>query len=179
MFEAFYRHHIRFVERFVARRFRDVEDVADLTADIFLAAIDSAATYQPARGAPIAWLYGIARNVVAARLRQRSRDLQTVSKVSGQRLLDADAIARLEEQIDAERRCRRLYDALGALPVRDRALIEMVSVDGMSVSEAAGLLGMKPGPARVRLHRSRALVKSQLQPDEQPLAAATTKEVTS
>ena len=35
-FEAFYREHVEAVQRFVARRVRDPERAADLTADIFL-----------------------------------------------------------------------------------------------------------------------------------------------
>jgi RNA polymerase sigma-70 factor (ECF subfamily) len=42
-FEAFYRAHIELVRRFVARRVSDPHLAADLTADVFLAAIDAAA----------------------------------------------------------------------------------------------------------------------------------------
>jgi DNA-directed RNA polymerase specialized sigma24 family protein len=38
----------------------------------------------------------------------------------------------------------------------------MVAVDGMSVTEAAELLGVKPATARVRLHRSRARLRDHL-----------------
>jgi RNA polymerase sigma-70 factor (ECF subfamily) len=42
--------------------------------------------------------------------------------------------------------------------------MELVAVDGLSVTEAAAVLGMKPATARVRLHRSRTRVQSHLQP---------------
>src|SRR5206468_1886418 len=38
---------------------------ADLTADVFVAVIESAGSYRRSRGEPVAWLFGIARNVVA------------------------------------------------------------------------------------------------------------------
>ena len=41
------------------------------------------------------------------------------------------------------------------LPEDDRALIELVALDGLSVADAAQVLGVKPGTARVRLHRAR------------------------
>src|SRR5580704_2154869 len=44
LFEAFYREHVEAVQRFVARRVGDRELAADLTADIFVAAIESAHT---------------------------------------------------------------------------------------------------------------------------------------
>ncbi|MFC7713577.1 RNA polymerase sigma factor [Nonomuraea recticatena] len=59
--------------RFVVRRVNDPHLAADLTADIFLAALDSAHTYRPGRGSEIAWLYGVARNVVSAQLRRTAR----------------------------------------------------------------------------------------------------------
>jgi RNA polymerase sigma factor (sigma-70 family) len=174
VFEAFYREHLEEVQRFVARRVSDPHLAADLTADIFLAAIDGASGYRPHRGRPIAWLYGIARNVVAAEVRRQVRDLRAVQRLSVRRLLDADAQARIEERIDAERETRDLYAALARLPDRDRALMELVAVEGLPVTEAAAVLGVKPATARVRLHRSRLRVQSHLRPRHQ---AALTQEV--
>jgi len=163
-FEVFYRDNLETVRRFVARRVADPHLAADLTAEIFLAAVDSAASYRPDRGAPAAWLVGVARNVLATEFRRQSRDRAVVRRISGRRLLDADSLALIEERIDAEREARRLYAALASLPRRDRALMELVALDGLSVTEAAAVLGVKPGTARVRLHRSRARVQAQLHP---------------
>ncbi|WP_200954393.1 MULTISPECIES: RNA polymerase sigma factor [unclassified Nocardioides] len=164
--EAFYREHAETVKTFLARRIADPHQVADLTADIFLAAIGSADRYRPDEGAPLPWLLGIARNAVADATRRRARRLRAESRIQGRRLLDEDATARIAERIDAERLTRALYDALAALPARDRRLMELVAVDGLSVTDAAAELGVKPGTARVRLHRSRARV--QLHMDNNP-----------
>ena len=163
-FEAFYREHLETVHRFVARRVADPQLAADLTAEVFLAAVDSASTYRPDRGSPGAWLVGVARHVMATEFRRQSRDQAVVRRIAGRRLLDADSLARIEERIDAEREARELYEALASLPPRDRALMELIALDGLSVIEAAAVLGVKPGTARVRLHRSRARVQSQLTP---------------
>ena len=48
--EAFYRDHVEAVQRFVARRVSDPHLAADLTADVFLAAVDSASSYDSSRG---------------------------------------------------------------------------------------------------------------------------------
>ena len=42
IFEAFYREHVEDLQRFIARRVGERERAADLTAEIFLAAIESA-----------------------------------------------------------------------------------------------------------------------------------------
>jgi len=163
-FEAFYREHVEAVERFVARRVSDPHYAVDLTAETFERAYRKRRSYRASRGTMDAWLFGIARNVVAAEFRRQARDREATRRLSGRRHLDADSLTRLEERIDAERETSRLYDALASLPGRDRALMELVAVDGLSVTEAAAVLGVKPGTARVRLHRSRARIQSHLLP---------------
>jgi len=165
-FEAFYRDHLETVRRFVARRVSDPHLAADLTADVFLAAIDAADGYRADRGSPAGWLLGVARHVVAGEVRRQVRQRRATSRIAGRRLLDPDSVTRIEERIDAERFARELYAALDRLPPRDRALMELVALDGLPVAEAAAVLGVKPGTARVRLHRSRRLVQSHLLPQE-------------
>jgi RNA polymerase sigma-70 factor, ECF subfamily len=163
-FEAFYREHVDAVERFVARRVRDAHLVADLTTDVFLAAIDSAHRYRPRRAEPIAWLYGVARNVVAAEFRRSERERCATKRVAGRSLVDDDDLARLEERIDAESRARGLHDAMARLPDGERAVLELVAVDGLAVGEAAQALGIRAVAARVRLHRARRWLQEQLDP---------------
>jgi RNA polymerase sigma-70 factor (ECF subfamily) len=160
--EAFYRDHVEAVQRFVARRVSDPHLAADLTADIFLAAVDSAAGYDAGRGPVVAWLYGVGRNAIAAEARRRSRELRTAKRIEGRRLLDGASFTRIEERLDAERSSRRMYRAIAELPEADRALLELVALDGLSVADAARVLGVKPATARVRLHRSRARVTARL-----------------
>jgi RNA polymerase sigma-70 factor (ECF subfamily) len=160
--EAFYRDHVEAVQRFVARRVSDPHLAADLTADVFLAAVDGAATYDSRRGPVVAWLYGVGRNAIAAEARRRTRELHAVRRIEGRRLLDGAALARIEERLDAERESRRLHRAIAELPEDDRALLELVSLDGLSIADAARVLGVKPATARVRLHRSRARVTARL-----------------
>jgi DNA-directed RNA polymerase specialized sigma24 family protein len=64
--EVFYRQHIEAVTRFLARRAADPFAVADMTAEVFVAAIRCAADFEPGLGSERAWLYGIARNIAAS-----------------------------------------------------------------------------------------------------------------
>lgn len=155
LFEEFYRRNIDGVLRFVARRVDDPHTAADLTAEIFLAAIDSAGRYRPGLGSETAWLYGIARNIVAAEHRRTAKEARLNRRIVGHRLLEPDDIARLEERLDAEREGRYALAALASLPEAERALLELVVVDQLTVSEAAAALGIRQATARVRLHRAR------------------------
>jgi RNA polymerase sigma factor (sigma-70 family) len=143
------------VTRFVARRVADPQLVADLTAEVFLTVIEAAAGYRGSHGGPRTWLYGIARNVIAAEFRRSAREQHAASLIAGRRLLDADDVDRLTQRIDALRQVRELHAALQALPEGERAVLELVAVDGLTVAEAAAALRIRPVAARVRLHRAR------------------------
>lgn len=154
-FEAFYREHLPWVRRFVARRVDDPHTAADLTADVFLAVVDGADSYRPAAGTPVAWLSGVARNVVADHVRRRLREARATARFRGRALLDDASLERIAERIDSERTARELYRSLASLPDSQRAVVELVAVDGLSLVEAAQALGISPGSARVRYHRAR------------------------
>jgi RNA polymerase sigma-70 factor (ECF subfamily) len=163
IFEAFYREHVAAVERFVVRRVGDRERAADLTAEIFLAAIDSVHRYRSRRGTPRAWLFGIARLVVADDGRRLHRRAAGEERLRGSALLDTDDAARLDERIDASARARELYRAMEYLPETERTVLELVALDELSVNEAAAAAGVRAGTARVRLHRARRKLRTALE----------------
>jgi RNA polymerase sigma factor (sigma-70 family) len=170
VFEVFYREHVDAVQRLVARRIADPHLAADLTAEVFLAAIDAAASYRPRRGAPALWLFGVARNVVNSEFRSAAREKQVNARFEGRRLLADDDIVRAQERIDAEARSRELYAALDGLTDAERAVFELSALDGLSATEAARALGIRPVTARVRLHRARHTLRRELAPQEaQPM----------
>jgi RNA polymerase sigma factor (sigma-70 family) len=159
-FAEFYRAHLDEVTRFVTRRVADPQLAADLTADVFLAVIEAAADYRGSFGGPRTWLFGIARNVIAAEFRRSARQRRAEGLIAGRRLLDAGDVDRLVAKIDAFRHVRELHEELKALPDGERAVLELVAVDGLSVAEAAAALGIRPVAARVRLHRARRALRS-------------------
>ena len=129
LFEEFYRRHVDAVMRFVARRVDDPHTAADLTAEIFLAVLDSADSYRPRLGSETAWLYGIARDVVSSERRRIARETERDLRISGRRFLNADDIVRIEDRLDAERPARRMLAALAGLPEGERVVIELIAVD--------------------------------------------------
>ncbi|MGW0419486.1 RNA polymerase sigma factor [Streptomyces sp. NPDC003015] len=164
LFEEFYRRHVEAITSFVARRVTDPHTVADLTAEIFLAVLDSAHTYRASRGSERGWLYGIARNIVAGERRRVARETDRDRRISGRRLLAADDIARLEDKLDAQSPGRRALAALERLPAGERAVLELVAVDELTVGEAATALGISQVAARVRLHRARKTLREGTDP---------------
>lgn len=163
-FEVFYREHIDAVQRFVARRVADPQLVADLTAEVFVAVIRSAHTYRADRGSVVGWLYGVAHNVVAAERRRRAREHRAHERVAGRRELTGEDIARIEDRIDAEARARQLGAAMDRLSKGERAVLELVVLDGLTVTDAAHALKVQPVTARVRLYRAKRALREQLAP---------------
>lgn len=161
-FERFYREHVEAVQCFVARRVDDPYLAADLTADVFVAVIESAGSYRRSRGEPVAWLYGIARNVVAGERRRKARELRMAARVRGRELVDGDDLVALHERIDGESAARALFGELRLLAAGERAVFELVALDGLSVGEAGRALGIGGVAARVRLHRARRRLRSVL-----------------
>lgn len=158
-FAAFYRAYFDTVLGFVSRRVTDAHLAADLTAEVFLAALQSGSAYR-GDGPPAAWLLGIARRVVASEHRRVATDRAAQQRISGRRLLEPADVEALEERIDAERKAREMYDLLRQLPASQRAVVELVAVDGLSLHDAAAVLGIRPSTARVRWLRARRVLHS-------------------
>ena len=69
-FGVFYERHERAVLGFLGAATRSAELAADLTAETFAAALESAGAFDPERGSARVWLFGIARNVLASSARR-------------------------------------------------------------------------------------------------------------
>jgi RNA polymerase sigma-70 factor (ECF subfamily) len=158
-FERLYRANVGAVTAFFARRSGEPQTVADLTADTFVEAITSFATFDPRRGTARAWVFGIARRIYAAHCEAHSRQQARVQRLAGRRELDPDQVGELLDRIDAERDGRALVSELATLPALDRAVVELVDIAGLRTKEAASVLGLSGGAVRMRLMRARARLR--------------------
>jgi RNA polymerase sigma factor (sigma-70 family) len=152
-FERLYRANVEAVTAYFARRSADPHVVADLTA------ITSFGSFDPGRGTARAWVFGIARHVYAAYCEAYGQQQDRLQRLAGRRDLEPDQVEELLDRIDAERAGRDLVTGLGLLPDRDRALVELVDLAGLRPKEAAAVLGVTPGAARMRLMRARAQLR--------------------
>jgi RNA polymerase sigma factor (sigma-70 family) len=158
-FEALYRANVTAVTAYFARRSADPQTVADLTADTFVQVITSFATFDPRKGTPRAWVFGIARRIYATHCQAHSQQRSRVERLAGRRELAPDEAGELIDRIDAERAGRALVTGLTTLPAADRAVVELVDLAGLQASEAARVLGIAPGTLRMRLMRARARLR--------------------
>lgn len=173
-FERLYRANVEAVTAYFARRSADPHAVADLTADTFVEVITRFGSFDPRKGTARAWVFGIARHVYAAHCEAYSHQQHKVERLAGRRDLDRDQIEELLDRIDAERAGRDLVSGLAALPERDRGVVELVDIAGLSPKEAATSLGLAPGTVRMRLMRARARLRKQAGPTGPTAAPAGT-----
>jgi RNA polymerase sigma factor (sigma-70 family) len=160
-FERLYRANVDAVTAYFARRTADPQQVADLTADTFVAVITGFESFDPRKGTARAWLFGIAGHVYAAYCQAYSQQQHKLQRLAGRRDLDQDQLEELLERIDAERAGHGLLAELARLPERDRAVIDLVDLAGLRPQEAATALGLAPGTVRMRLMRARARLRRQ------------------
>jgi RNA polymerase sigma factor (sigma-70 family) len=164
-FESLYRANVAVVTAYFARRSSDPQIVADLTADTFVQAITTFATFDPRKGTPRAWVFGIVRRIYAAHCQAHSQQRSRVERLAGRRELAPDEVGELIDRIDAERAGRALVTELTTLPAADRAVVELVDLAGLQPKEAAQVLGVAPGALRMRLMRARARLRKAAGPD--------------
>jgi RNA polymerase sigma-70 factor (ECF subfamily) len=162
-FAAFYRRHLPVVLRFVLGRVGDRELSADLTAEVFAAALLARRSFDPARGHARAWLCTIAANKIADSLR-RGR----VEDACRRRLqmapvgFDDDDLGRVEERADAGSAVGNLEELFAGLPADTRAVLEARVVDDRDYAEIAAQLGCSESVVRQRVSRGLARLRLQL-----------------
>ncbi len=163
-FEAVYRANISGVTAFFARRVLEPQSVADLASETFVQAISSLRSFDPHRGSPRAWLFGIARHVYARHCDQLATGRAAAEELATRRALDDDEIDQLAERIDDQRAGRELLARLIDLPEFERTAVELVDLSGLTPREAARALDTSPTALRVRLFRARTRLRRQGEP---------------
>lgn len=148
-FRALYDGNFAAVLGYALRRVDQPADAADVVAEVFLVAWRRFDEAPPGDGRP--WLFGIARHVLANYHRGRRR-----SQRLGSRLRDRLARDVVPDPAVGVAEWDRIRAALLRLSPDDRELLMLVGWDGLTPTEAAGVIGISPGTARMRLARARA-----------------------
>lgn len=157
-FRALYDGNFAAVLGYALRRVEQPADAADVVSEVFLVAWRRLDEAPGGDGRP--WLFGIARHVLA----NYHRGLRRRHRLGG-RLRDAltrDVVPDPAVSLAEWDRVRRMLMKLGP---DDRELLMLVGWDGLTPSEAAGVIGIAPGAARMRLARARQRFRELLEPD--------------
>jgi RNA polymerase sigma factor (sigma-70 family) len=165
-FERLYRLNIDAVMAYFARRCAEPQTVADLTSETFVRGAAGFGGFDPGRGSPRAWVFGIAAHVYAWHCERAANGRDAVARLAGRRALEADEIEELAGKIDAERAGRALIAQCARLPALERAAIELVDLCDLTPKEAAAALGVSRVVLRKRLSRARTRLRKEHHRDE-------------
>jgi RNA polymerase sigma factor (sigma-70 family) len=153
-FGAFYRRHERAMLVFFRRRTSTPEAAADLTAEVFAAALASSKRFRPGGSPPIAWLYAIANNKLSSsrkrgRIEERARKrLQTEPLV-----LTDDALDRIEALMDASRSAQVIRELLERLPPEQHDAVRSHILEERRYDDIASDLQCSQAVVRQRVSR--------------------------
>jgi RNA polymerase sigma-70 factor (ECF subfamily) len=137
----------------------------DLLEEVWVRAFRSRDRYDD-RSAALAWLYGIARNVLLGHFRSQHSiaAADTGQRPSG----EPDPWDAVDDRLDARRTVSGLTDALAALSAEDREVLLLVAWEQLTSAEVAVVLDIPQGTARSRLHRARVQLRASLETPESP-----------
>lgn len=128
----------------------DRDTAEEITGDVFLQAWRSAASYDPGRGSPVAWLLTIARSRAIDRLRATAGDRRQLAPFE-LGLKAAASEPGPEEASSLVQRSRFVRSALERLSREQREAIELAFFAGLSHNEIADTLGAPLGTVKTRI----------------------------
>lgn len=140
---------------FFARRVGSPEVAIDLTAETFAQAFASRARFSgSSEQEGIAWLYGIARHVLAHHLRDREIDRRALERlgVMAQPLVNED-IERILELAELDGLLSATADAVDRLPREQREAVLLRVRDELDYEQLAKRTGVSEETARSRVSR--------------------------
>ena len=184
-FEVVFERHYSAIRRYVARRLSPA-CADDVAAEVFCIAFDRRRQLIEQRpDCPVvAWLYGIATNLVRRRRRDERRQLRAYAR-AGADVVAPESPADLTDRVDARRAAPAVGRALASLSADERDVLLLYALADLDYQGIADALQIPIGTVRSRLARARARAARHLA-DHDPgpngpsdLRAADTKETSS
>ena len=150
-----YERHAGWLVVRLSHRYGDPDVVNEAVQDTFLAVWRRPDSFR-GEGDPAAWLWGIAIRRLLDRVRRRSRWETVVEWIKPGVVVSAeDEVLVGVEHSDAG-------SALDHLSPELKAVMQATVLDGLTVREAAQLLGIPAGTVKTRMMRARRLLREEL-----------------
>lgn len=146
---------------FVMRRTRDAGKTEDLVQQTFLQMHCARRHFAP--GAAVTpWAFAIARRILIDTFRKKGRDPLRVEE-EAEDTRESVAPGASPDEITARRRLgRRMSEELARISETDRTAFELVKCDGLSMAEAAEVLGTTANAVKLRAFRTAEVLRATL-----------------
>jgi RNA polymerase sigma factor (sigma-70 family) len=157
-FGIFYDRHARAVIEYFARRTRDPESAADLTAETFAAAIIARRRFRPGPVPASAWLFGIARHKLADFQRRGFAEDRMLRRLEVERPRlgeeDVQLAGLMADEVSLQ--------LLSELPEDERGAIQAHVLDGSEYAEIAAAAVISEPAARMRVSRGLGRLRARM-----------------
>jgi RNA polymerase sigma-70 factor (ECF subfamily) len=146
---------------YLARMSGSSVNASDLVQETFLRMHRARATFAPG-GAVLPWAYAIARNVALDHARAaRLRETERLPSDPGPEMVDRGG-ADAESAAIAAQAARVVEEVLANLPVAQRDAFVLIRYEGLSVQDAAAVLGATPTAVKLRAFRAYEALRAAL-----------------
>lgn len=147
-----YEHYGRTAYGLALKIVREEGEAEDIVHDAFVAVVQRADQYHPARGTVAAWLVTTVRNLALDRARRRTRRAHIVeTELKHDRPQDSSSP---EESLAAVREHVRVREAMAKLPQAQRETLEIAFFEGLSYPEIAERENVPLGTIKSRAARA-------------------------
>jgi RNA polymerase sigma-70 factor (ECF subfamily) len=143
-FERIYAEHCEAVRAYVRRRAPEAV-VDDVVSDTFVVCLRKIGRVPPE---PLPWLYAVARKTLANERRKRARVAPSQTSLGSEPEPVGDGV---------------LAAAFNRLSENDREVLRLIAWEGLSLTDAATVLGCSGVACRVRYHRAKSRLASRLE----------------
>jgi len=168
-FRALVSKHGGLVVTLADRYARDVDELEDLTQEIWLQVYRKRHTYEE-RGSLLAWILAVGRNVCVSHRRGADRHEKALDRLAASSPPEQRTAEPVEVDIDTERMAAIAMDALAKLPYRQREAITCRLIEGLDSDEAARRMNCKKGTIRSLLRNGLIGIRKQLEERHGPVS---------
>jgi RNA polymerase sigma-70 factor, ECF subfamily len=149
-----YRTHVGDVARWAERLAGPGFDLPDLVHEVFEIAQRRLPSFR-GDSSLSTWLFGITEKVVRHRRRKDRLRHWLAGSASDVAKHVPESDTNQHDQLEMKERAARVYRVLDRLPDRDRQILILFEIEGLSGEQIAALLGVKIGNVWLRVHRAR------------------------
>lgn len=161
-FGLFYDHYERAVLGFFYRATRRADIAADLTAEVFAAALESVGAFNPQLGSARSWLFGIARHQLADAWERGRVEDRARRRLGLEPLAVTDEMLERIESLGSERSVSAVQ-LLADLPDEQRLAVTGRVIEERDYAELAAAMSCSESVVRQRVSRGLRVLRKRLE----------------
>ena len=143
----------------------DETDAEDVLQTTYLKVVSRRARFG-GRSAFKTWLFGVIRQTAREHLRRARSQRARVERLQQEMVSDGAGVAQPHDPVEGSETSRALLDAMATLTAKQREVLHLVFYQDCTVREAAEVMGVSLGTARVHYDRGKKKLRAVLSDEE-------------